>query len=49
VFSIFLSKGFDLDFLKVVKRKINRKKRNCSNSSKGRKRAWDLAKWWECA
>jgi hypothetical protein len=45
---IYLRAGLklQLDFFKVVRRRINRK-RNSNN--KGTRRAWELTRWWECA
>ncbi len=49
MFSIFLNKGFDLDFLKVVVgRRISRKRKN-NNNNMGRRMTWELVGWWECA
>jgi hypothetical protein len=50
VFSIFLSKGFGLDFLKIIGKKISRRsKSNNNNKSRRRRKAWELTRWWECA
>jgi hypothetical protein len=47
VFNIFPSKGFGLDFFKVVVgRRIGRRR---SSNNRGRRRAWESAGWWECA
>jgi hypothetical protein len=47
VFNIFPSKGFSLDFFKVVVgRRIGRRR---SSNNRGRRRAWESAGWWECA
>jgi len=37
-------KGSMLDFLKVVGKRISRK-----NNNRGRRKAWESARWWECA
>jgi hypothetical protein len=47
-FNIFLNKGFGPNFLKVVRRRISRR-RSSSNNNRGRRRAWELTRWWECA
>jgi hypothetical protein len=51
MFNIFLSKGFGLDILKVVRRRISRRSssKSSNNSSKRRKKAWESTRWWECA
>jgi hypothetical protein len=52
MFNIFLSKGFGVDILKVVRRRISRRRsssKSSNNSSKRRKKAWESTRWWECA